>query len=429
MGSVLFSIFLLSRAPWRKEIFKTTAAASPQVASWFLGSKVIGATAVILQNYAIFLGSVVVVNSLQATQYIFLLVAATFLSWRFPRLFHETLGRAAIVQKVLAIVIIGLGLIVLVIPAPTPKNVELGITFSQKFMEELDIDWRRAYRAMLDELKVKHIRLVAYWDRIEPKDSEFDFADLDWQIAEAKKRGVEVVLTVGRKNPRWPECHEPAWVRLMLEDTQEERLIRYVTATIEHYRTERAIVSWQIENEPFFPFGNCKVKSFGLLKRELAAARATDERPIMLTDAGELGFAWPLLTPHSDIFGTTLYRYVHNRVLGDIKYWFIPSSYFRFKAWIVGTIFKKDLVISELQAEPWTKTSLSQVPITEQYHAMNPMIFREILRYASISGFPKAYLWGAEWWWWLKEQHGDPSMWYVAKEAIQNSYIQNDNEP
>ena len=425
MGSVVFSILLLSRRPWRHEIFKTTVSASPETAGWFLGSKILGATAVILQNYAIFLGSVVVVNSLQATQYLFLLVLAIFLSWRFPRLFHETLGRAAIAQKILAIAVIGVGLIVLAMPAPIPKNVTLGITFSQKFMQELDMDWRRAYRAMLDDLKVKHIRLIAYWDRIEPKNDEFDFADLDWQIAEARAHGAAVVLAVGRKNPRWPECHEPEWIKRLDESAQNEELIGYVAAVVERYRTEQSITAWQIENEPLFPFGDCPVRSFKTLKSEIAQVRALDVRPVMLTDAGELGLAWPVLIPQSDIFGTTLYRYVHNRLFGDIKYWFVPSAFFRFKAWIAQSIFGKEIVISELQAEPWMSTPLGETSLEDQYRAMSPAIFREIIRYARISGFSHAYLWGAEWWYWLKEKRGDPSMWYVAGEAIQNSNAQN----
>ena len=70
-----------------------------------------------------------------------------------------------------------------------------------------------------------------------------------------------------------------------------------------------------------------------VLKHEIDMVRSLGTRPVVLTDAGELGFAWPYLASRADFFGTTLYRSVHNRVLGDIKYTLIPASFFRFKAW------------------------------------------------------------------------------------------------
>ncbi len=79
----------------------------------FLGSKLIGALALILQNYAIKLGSVTIVNSLQGTQYIFLLIVVVFVTrWR-PQLFVEEIGRVAVSQKIAGIIVIGAGLILL----------------------------------------------------------------------------------------------------------------------------------------------------------------------------------------------------------------------------------------------------------------------------------------------------------------------------
>ena len=84
------------------------------ISAAFVGSKVLAAVALILQNYAISLGSVSVVNALQGTQYAFLLVLAFIISHQFPKLFREEVGRVALGQKIAGIAVIGLGLVLLV---------------------------------------------------------------------------------------------------------------------------------------------------------------------------------------------------------------------------------------------------------------------------------------------------------------------------
>lgn len=331
-----------------------------------------------------------------------------------------------------------------------PRKLDYGVTFSQKFAEELGLDpandgagWRKLYIDILDDLKVRDLRLVAYWDKIEPEEGKFNFEDLDWQVAEAERRGAKVVLTVGSKVPRWPECHEPKWlgaisardqnVKIKSQNAERERnlspsplplrrgggegagfLLRYVEEIIKRYHANSAVIAWQVENEPLFPFGECGTIPISLLNQEIKLVKSLSDKPIILTDSGELGFAWPYLTIKSDVFGTTLYRYVSNERLGDINYWFIPSAYFRLKAaW--ARLWGREYLISELQAEPWSTESLTKTPLEKQYKTMNPEIFKEVINYAERSGFSKAYLWGAEWWYWMKEKQGKPEMWDNAK--------------
>src|SRR3989338_9810695 len=114
--------------------------------------------------------------------------------------------------KILRVVLAICAILVLWINTiPKKQNIKYGVTFSQKFSEELELDWKANYLAILDDLKVKDLRLIAYWDRIEPEEGRFGFEDLDWQVAEAEKRGAKIILVVGRKVPRWPECHEREW--------------------------------------------------------------------------------------------------------------------------------------------------------------------------------------------------------------------------
>lgn len=324
---------------------------------------------------------------------------------------------------------------------PSRQKVIYGVTFSQKFVEELGLDsandgagWKKLYIDILDDLRARDLRLIAYWDKVEPEEGKFsaqgrpasgwDFKDLDWQVEEAEKRGAKIILALGKKTPRWPECHQPSWLEAGLavnpkseirNPKQEDFLLRYIEEVVKHYRSNPTIIAWQIENEPFFPFGECGTINAKLLSEEINLVRSLDSRPIMLTDAGELGFAWPYIAAKSDIFGTTLYRYVHNRVLGDIKYSFIPPVYFRLKAWWASKILGRYIMISELQAEPWSRVSLSQTSFEDQAKTMNPEIFKEVIDYAERSGFPKAYFWGVEWWYWMKEKRDKPEMWDNAK--------------
>src|SRR3989344_2457740 len=239
---------------------------------------------------------------------------------------------------------------------PKKQKLSYGVTFSQKFSAELVGDkWKQNYLAVLDDLKIKDLRLVAYWNKI------------------------------GSAEKIYP-----------------------------------AVFAWQVENEPLFPFGECGTTTISLLNQEIKLVKSLSDKPVILTDSGELGFAWPYLATKSDIFGTTLYRYVTHKWLGDIRYSLIPAYYFRIKARWAGKILGKQIIISELQAEPWSQVSLAETSFDDQAKSMSPEKFREIIDYAERSGFPKAYLWGAEWWYWMKEKQGRPEMWEAARSAINN---------
>lgn len=84
------------------------------VPATFLGNKALAAGAFLLQNYAISLGSVTIVNALQGVQYLFLFALAIVISRRAPHLFHEELDRAALLQRLVGIVSVVLGLAFLV---------------------------------------------------------------------------------------------------------------------------------------------------------------------------------------------------------------------------------------------------------------------------------------------------------------------------
>ena len=304
------------------------------------------------------------------------------------------------------------GLILSRSTADPNRQITWGITFEETFAKKLGLDWRAAYLAMLDDLGVKKIRLVAHWLEVEPKEGQFDFTELDWQVAQAQERDVKIILAVGYRLPRWPECHQPEWVI-----DQRPALLGYMEKVVNRYKDNAAVFAWEVENEPFLSFGECPKLDVKLLDEEIALVRQLDSRPIILTDSGELSW-WVRAAKRADIFGTTMYRWVWNQQLGSYKYP-IPPGFFRLKERLVRLFvgWQKPFVVIELQGEPWTHKQIYEIPIEEQLKLMPLTEFISTIDYAKQTGFSEYYWWGAEWWYYLK-QNGHPEYWDKVKELI-----------
>ena len=95
----------------------------------------------------------------------------------------------------------------------TPDNFTYGMSFSKFRTDELHLPFEETFIAILDELGARHFRFSAHWPNTEPEDDQFNFKELDFQMSEAQKRGADVVFAVGRRLPRWPECHNPNWAQ------------------------------------------------------------------------------------------------------------------------------------------------------------------------------------------------------------------------
>ena len=104
---------LLVSAYARKEIFSRPAKIAPKNKIIFLSNQVAGGTASILQNLAVALGSVTLVNGLQGMENLFLLGLAFFLAIKFPRLLKEEFHGFVVWQKLFAVVLIGFGFAIL----------------------------------------------------------------------------------------------------------------------------------------------------------------------------------------------------------------------------------------------------------------------------------------------------------------------------
>lgn len=291
-----------------------------------------------------------------------------------------------------------------------------GVTFSQPHATGIGLDWREAYQAILGDLQVKHLRLNAYWDQIEPSDNQFAFRDLDYQLDQAAEHNARVILSVGRKLPRWPECHIPAWARQLSEEQQREQVLAMLEVVVNRYKGHPALRMWQLENEPFLDFGVCDSKATDFLVEEESLIRSLDARhPILITDSGELN-SWLDAAKHGDIVGTTMYRTVFSaRTEKPFSYDYIfPSWLYRLKSRYVKLLRGKDVLISELQGEPWGAKSFPEMTPDERRESFSEERFVEIHDFAQRTQLPEAYWWGVEYWYMEKEQ-GNSRFWDYAK--------------
>lgn len=299
-------------------------------------------------------------------------------------------------------------------------ELELGISFSPRYAESLGLDAREAYRAVLDELQPRGIRLPLYWSEVEKENDIFDFSDIEWYLQEAEKREIKIVLTIGYRNFRYPECYPPDWVKSLNNKDFEEELLEFLSTVVQRFSdTEfgQTIEAWQVENEPFdLPIYRrwCRHFSAQLIEREMEVVRVSDpvHRPIILTFGGEvfLRSLWKETIRKADIFGVSFYPrtilpggvVVQTYHLGP----FSPRNIAKERRFAVN-LGKKFWVV-EMQAEPWGENPATISPklLKENYELL-----------VEFGGAERVYLWGVEWWY-KKLLEGEDGLWSVAKGLI-----------
>ncbi len=303
---------------------------------------------------------------------------------------------------------------------PVPAKITYGVSFSKFHSDELQLDWKKTYLSILDDLKVKNLRLSAHWPMIQPTVNKYNFEEIDFQMEEAKKRNVSVILAVGRRLPGWPECHVPQWAAKLPESEQREKIIQMIKTLVKRYKDYPNLKYWQVENEPFlglFGRSHCGQPDEDFLKQEIDLVHKDDPgHPVLVTDSGELG-TWYQSYRNSDIFGTSMYLYIWSTVLGPIRYPIGPS-FFRVKQKIIEALKgDKPKILIELSAEPWLLEPIIDTPIETQLDRMGIDKFNEMIKFSAKAGFDTQYLWGAEWWYWMNE-HNRPEFWQRAKEIF-----------
>lgn len=324
-------------------------------------------------------------------------------------------------QKLLIFLFLGFLLIIILtslgglLEKDQPAKIRLGVTFSPKHAVYLNLDWQSVYVGLLDDLKVRNLRIPTYWNFLESEPFQYNWSQTDFMLDEAAKRGAGVILVLGQRQPRWPECYVPDWVNNLKPKERREKLLEFIEQTAKRYKNHPAVWAWQVENEPFLSFGeNCEVADKEFLAKEVELVRNLSNKKVILTDSGELGF-WALPMRMSDVFGTTLYREVYDNNLGYITYPATPFLY-KLKSKALRGLFapnNQKTIIVELQAEPWLRGG-EFTSAQEQARQFSTEDFKNYLTFASKTGFDEIYLWGVEWWYFM-DQNGHPEYLNFAK--------------
>lgn len=422
MGSLLGALMLLAIPHIRRKLLSTHPTVVRSEIGYLANRTYAGLGSMVLQ-YAIALGIPPLVDALYNVQLVVVLVGGWFL-------LRERSRGWNLFGKIIAMFVVGFGILWLSLgnfaQSTEPvagRSITWGVTFSDKFAKQFDMNWRDAYEALYQDLGVRNIRLVAYWDDIEQKRGIYDFSNLDYEMGRARAYNARVILVVGQKVPRWPECHTPAWVPNVSEPERRDAFLTYLTAVIERYRHDPSLDRWQIENEPYLGFGECPLAQTDLLAKEIQLAHDFDpEHAVILTDGGEFG-RWYRAAKQGDAFGTTMYLRVHSDTFGYFDY-HLPPAYFRLKTALIRFLIgdqEKKFMVSELDAEPWLHRQLYETTPEEQLQHFDAPFLRSTISYAVQTGFDEYYLWGAEWWYWMKVKQGNPEFWNIAKETIKRS--------
>jgi len=113
-GSFAAAILFLIPRDVRQSIFRLPAMAEKSTIVIFLINKLFGVLGFFILYYAIFLGNVSLINAMQGIEYALIFIIILFLSFRYPAILKEDISTKIVLQKSVAIILIGIGLFILV---------------------------------------------------------------------------------------------------------------------------------------------------------------------------------------------------------------------------------------------------------------------------------------------------------------------------
>lgn len=308
----------------------------------------------------------------------------------------------------------------------------IGTSFIPAYAESFGLDAQATMDALIHEVGMRHFRLVSYWNQHEVEQGTYDFSLLDWQFKKAEDAGAKVTLSLGLRQPRWPECHIPEWAIGKPGPERQKHLENFMAATIQRYKDSPALDSYQVENEFFLRgFGTCidlvgeqfafdrerLVSEFNLVKK-------LDPHHKVIIARSNNALGWPIGEPTPDEFGVSIYKRVWDAQVTKryLEYPF-PAWYYAFVAGWQKLMTGRDMIAHELQAEAWPPNhqSIQETSLEEQNKSFNAERFRDRIEYGRATGLPEVYLWGSEYWYYRKEKLNDPSLWNVATDAFQKT--------
>lgn len=303
------------------------------------------------------------------------------------------------------------------------KPTVMGATFISDYARHLGVDPKETLGAVIYDLDVDHLRLVSYWDGIEKQKGVYDFSDLDWQFDMAQAANVPVTLSLGLRQPRWPECHMPTWAMGLEKDAWYPELKKFITATMLRYKDRPNLQDYQLENEFFLSvFGECPDFSRDRLIDEAKLVKSIDSKhPLVITRSNN-AVGLPLGQPRPDQFGISVYKRVWDKNLTKRYYEYpFPAWFYGFLAGAGKIATGKDMIIHELQTEAWLADgfNIKDAPVEELYKTIDAVRLKDRIEYGRATGMKTIDLWGVEWWYQMKVKRGHPELWDTAKKELE----------
>ena len=302
-----------------------------------------------------------------------------------------------------------------------PGQQSVGVSFIPDYAQSLGVDPHQTMDALLG-IGVKQFRLVSYWSDMEQTPGQYDFRQLDWQFHKAEQANAHIVLTVGLRQPRWPECHIPDWAAKEPKSVWQPQLESFMTAVVQRYQHSPALNKYQLENEYFLKgFGTCTDFSRDRLVSEYNLVKRLDATHPIIVGRSNNDLGWPVGEPTPDEFSVSVYKRVWDAGFSHryLEYPF-PGWYYGFLAGWQKIVTGRDMTLGELQAEAWPPNGqqITQISVVEQNKSMDAKRFKDRIEYGKATGMRNIYLWGAEYWYYRLQVEHDPSLWQVAQQEF-----------
>jgi hypothetical protein len=303
------------------------------------------------------------------------------------------------------------------------EQLQLGTTFIPSYAEYFGLDPQDTFRALVTDLGVRHIRVVSYWDKMEPTPGQYDFSQLDWQFKMAEDSNTKLSLSLGLRQPRWPECHMPQWAATESTDVWSGQLQTFMGKVIDRYKNSPALQTYQLENEYFLKaFGECTNFDRERLVNEFNYVKRQDPNHPVIIARSNNALGLPVGAPTPDKFGVSVYKRVWDKTITHRYFEYpFPAWFYASLAGFGQILTGKDMIIHELQAEAWLPPGFSMndpAAVPEQDKSMNAARLHDRIEYGKATGMKTVDLWGAEWWYWRKTVMHDDSLWNTVKQEI-----------
>lgn len=300
------------------------------------------------------------------------------------------------------------------------QPMEQGVSFIPDYAQSLGLNPQETMDALLG-INVRYFRLVSYWSDMEKTPGQYDFSQLDWEFKKAEDHHAKVLLTVGLRQPRWPECHAPTWANTSKPRSEwQPQLESFMQAVINRYKDSPSLQAYQLENEYFLKgFGHCDDYSRQRLIDEYNLVKRADPAHPVIVPRSNNSIGLPLGQPRPDDFSVSVYKRVWDAGVTHRYFeypW--PAWYYGFLAGLQKMVTGKNMIIGELQAEAWPPNgqSIQETSLAEQNKSLDAERLSDRFEYGRGTGMRQIYLWGAEYWYYRKVNLNDPSLWNTAKD-------------